>query len=197
VAKIVSTKNVSKKEVIVKKAAVLFRKKGFAATSMRELAENVGVEASSLYNHIGSKGELLQLICFKIANDFNIQLSEIENKKISTVQKLENIIRFHINMMQDYYDAVYVANHEWKQLEDPFLSNFLQQRKLYEVRLIELVNQGILKKELKPIEPSVAILTILSAVRGVEFWYRHKKNNDRQQLENNMVNHLLYGLIKK
>ena len=195
-AKIVSSKNISKKDVIVKKAAVLFRKKGFAATSMRELAETIGVEASSLYNHIGSKGELLQLICFKIANDFSIHLSEIEKKPNSIAQKLENIIRFHINMMQDHYDEVYVANHEWRQLEDPFISNFLQQRKFYETRLTELVNQGIKKKELRPIDSSVVVLTILSAVRGVEFWYRHKKTSDRKQLENNMVSHLLYGLIK-
>ncbi len=195
-AKIVSTKNFSKKEVIVKKAAVLFRKKGFAGTSMRELAESIGVEASSLYNHIGSKGELLQMICFKTANDFNIHLSDVEKKTTHTVHKLENIIRFHINMMQEHFDEVYVANHEWKQLEDPFLSNFLQQRKSYEIRLIDLVNLGIKKKELRPIDPSVAVLTMLSAVRGLEFWNRHKKNNDGKTLENNMVDHLLNGLIK-
>jgi hypothetical protein len=137
------------------------------------------------------------LICFKIANDFNIQLSEIEKKSSTITLKLENIIRFHINMMQDHFDEVYVANHEWKQLEDPFLSNFLQQRKLYESRLIDLVSQGIKKRELKSIDSSIAVLTMLSAVRGVEFWYRHKKNSNRSLLENNMVDHLLHGLIKK
>ena len=163
-ARIVSSKNTTKKEVIIKKAAILFRKKGFAASSMRELAESIGVEASSLYNHIGSKIELLQSICFKVANDFTIHLNEIENTTLSVVSKLENIIRFHINMMLNNYDEVFVANHEWKQLEEPFLSNFLNQRKIYESRLIELVNQGILKKEFKNIHPQVAVLTILSAV---------------------------------
>ena len=61
-AKIKSGKNASKKDIIIKKAALLFRTKGFNAASMRELAEAVGVEAPSLYNHIGSKSELLQAI---------------------------------------------------------------------------------------------------------------------------------------
>lgn len=197
VSKISSTKNISKKDIIVKKAAVLFRKKGFSAASMRELAETIGVEASSLYNHIGSKGELLQSICFKVANDFMMQLNEVENRPVSIALKIENIIRFHVNMMLDHFDEVYVANHEWKQLKEPLLSNFLHQRKGYESRLIQLIEQGIQKKEIKTIQPSIAVLTILSAVRGLEYWHRHKKSINREEIESNMIHQLLFGLIKK
>ena len=59
-AKIKPGKNASKRDVITQKAAALFKTKGFSSASMRELAEAVGVEAPSLYNHIGSKSELLQ-----------------------------------------------------------------------------------------------------------------------------------------
>jgi len=195
-SKIVASKNGTKKDVIIQKAASLFRKKGFIGTSMRELAENIGVEASSLYNHIGSKSEILQHICFKVANDFMLQLNETEKKETSTVAKLESLIKFHIHMMMDGYDEVYVANHEWKQLEEPFLSNFLNQRKLYENSMIELVKKGIQKKELTNIHPHVAVFTILSAVRGLELWQRHKKNVSIKEIETNMIKHLLNGISK-
>ena len=193
-SKIKAAKNGTKKDVITQKGATLFRKKGFASSSMRELAESIGVEASSLYNHIGSKSEILQIICFKVANDFNMHLNEVEKTPGSAVVKLENLIRFHIHMMLDTYDEVYVANHEWKQLEEPFLSNFLNQRKIYEGRLVEIINEGIGSGELKKINPHVAVLIILSAVRGLELWQRHKKNVSTEELENDMVNHLLNGL---
>ena len=195
-AKIKASANGTKQDAITNKAAALFRKKGFKATSMRELAENIGVEAPSLYNHIGSKSELLQNICFKIANDFTAQLQLVEGSKQKTIQKIEDLIRFHIHMMVDSFDEVFVANHEWKHLEEPYLSNFLNQRKLYESRMVQLVKDGIKKKELKNIHPHVAVLTILSAVRGLEFWQRHKKELAAGELENNIVNHLLNGLIK-
>lgn len=195
-SKIIAEKNGTKKDVITKRGATLFRKKGFAASSMRELADNIGVEASSLYNHIGSKSEILQNICFKVANDFNMQLHEVEKKEGNAVVKLEDLIRFHIHMMLNNYDEVYVANHEWKQLEEPYLSNFLNQRKNYESQLVDIVSNGINNNELKNIQPHVAVLIILSAVRGLEFWQRHKKNMNIADLENDMVTHLLNGLIK-
>ncbi|CAN5758904.1 hypothetical protein BH11BAC4_BH11BAC4_01670 [soil metagenome] len=193
-AKIKAAKNGTKKDAITKKAAALFRRKGFASSSMRELADSIGVEASSLYNHIGSKSEILQSICFKVANDFNMHLNEVETISGNAVSKLENLIRFHIHMMLDNYDEVHVANHEWKQLEEPYLSNFLNQRKIYEGRLVEIINEGTSTRELKSINPHVAILIILSAVRGLEFWQRHKKNVSIEDLGNDMVNHLLNGL---
>ena len=195
-AKIIASKNSSKKEVIAKKAAALFRNKSFAATSMRELAENIGVEASSLYNHIGSKNELLQTICFKVANDFTIHLNDVEKNSNISIVKLEDLIRFHINMMLSHPDEVFVANHEWKQLSEPFLSNFMNQRKSYENRWVEIIKEGIRKKEIKNLNPHIAVLTILSAVRSVEFWQRHKKSIASNELESNIVDHLLNGLIK-
>lgn len=195
-AKIKAVANGSKKDAIVKKAASLFRHKGFKASSMRELAEKVGVEAPSLYNHIGSKSELLQHICFNVANEFTLHLQQLEETQQTVVKKLDQLIRFHIKMMLLSYDELYVANHEWKHLEDPYLSNFLSQRKLYESRMVQLVKEGIQQKELKNIHPYVAVLTILSAVRGLEFWQRHKKDIPADVLENNMVNQLLNGLTK-
>jgi AcrR family transcriptional regulator len=195
-SKIKASRNGSKKDTIAQRAAGLFRAKGFVASSMREIADNVGVEASSLYNHIGSKSDLLQTICFNIAEDFHAHWDELEATDLPVLQKLENLIRFHIHMMLDRFDAVYVANHEWKQLKEPFLAEFLQQRKRYETRMVNLIQAGIQSKELRPIHPHVAVLTILSAVRGLEFWQRHKKSISTKELENDMVNHLLKGITR-
>jgi AcrR family transcriptional regulator len=195
-ARIKPGKNSSKKDVITQKAATLFKSKGFSAASMRDLAEAVGVEAPSLYNHIDSKSELLQAICFKVANAFTIYLDETENNLDDHATRLEHIIRFHIRMMLDHFDEVYVANHDWKHLKEPYLSNFLIQRRGYEKRLISLLEGGIAAKEFKQTNPYVAVLTILSAVRGLEFWQQHKKNINNLVLENDMVNHLLKGITK-
>jgi TetR/AcrR family transcriptional regulator, cholesterol catabolism regulator len=194
-ARIESGKSNSKKGLITHKAAILFKSRGYSSASMRELAESIGVEAPSLYNHIGSKSELLQIICFKVADAFTGQLQQAENGGNSIISKIESIIRFHIKMVLDHFDELYVANHEWKHLKEPYLDNFLTQRRDYEKRFVRLVEHGIKTGELKPTDPYVVVLTILSAVRGLEFW-QHKKNLSAKTLENDMVSHLLNGIAK-
>jgi TetR/AcrR family transcriptional regulator, cholesterol catabolism regulator len=195
-ARIKSEKNFSKKEVILKSAAELFRTKGFSAASMRNLADAVGVEAPSLYNHIGSKSQLLQHICFKMANCYTAHMDKVEQLGSGTVEKTESIVRFHIEMMLLHYDEVYVANHDWKYLPEPMLSNFLAQRRSYEKRFIAIVEAGIQKKEIKNINAYTTVLTCLSALRGLEHWQRNKKNISARQLEEDMVAILLHGIVK-
>ena len=195
-AKIQSKKNSTKKEVILEKASKLFREKGFGAASMRDLAEHVGVEAASLYNHIQSKSEILQAICFKVANEFISHLETVEASNQSTLKKMETIIRLHIRMMLDQYEYVYISDHEWRHLPEPYLSNFLNQRRSYRKRLADIIEQGIQKGEMKNIEPYVAVLTILSAVSGIDSWQRSRKSISAEVLESNMVAFLIEGLKK-
>jgi TetR/AcrR family transcriptional regulator, cholesterol catabolism regulator len=195
-AKIQSRKNSTKKDVIIEKASKLFREKGFGAASMRDLAETVGVEAASLYNHISSKSEILQAICFKVANDFLSHLEAVEASGEPILKKLELIIRFHIRMMMNEYEFVYISDHEWRHLPEPYLSNFLNQRRNYRRSLSDLVAKGIERGEMKPIEPYVAVLTMLSAISGIESWHRSRKTIGPEVLENNMVKYLIEGLKK-
>ena len=195
-AKIQSKKNGTKKEVIIEKASRLFREKGFGAASMRDLAEHVGVEAASLYNHIQSKSEILQTICFRVANKFMTNLETVESSPQSTLKKMEDVIRLHIRMMLDQYEFVYIADHEWRHLPEPYLSNFLSQRRSYRKRLGNIIEDGITRGEMKDIDPYVAVLTILSAVSGIDSWQRSRKSTSAEDLESNMVKYLIEGLKK-
>lgn len=197
-ARISSTKERSRKAVIRIAAARLFRKKGYNATGMRDLAGEVGVEAASLYNHIQSKADLLREICFRIVEDFTSQLNQVESDgSLDSLQKLESVIRFHIRMWIERLDEVLVANNESKHLEEPHLDAFLQERRIYVRRLEEIIEAGIEQGQLKDTSPYVVVLTLMSAVRGIEFWHRTKKNIRAQELENDMTGLLIQGIALK
>jgi AcrR family transcriptional regulator len=187
-------KKASKKDLIVQKAASMFREKGFPATSMRDLAESVGIEAASLYNHIQSKSEILQQIIFRISDDCNKHLDELDNAGHSSLQKIESVIRFHIQMMLHRFEDYHVMINEWIHLDEQHLASFINQRRNYVQRLESIINEGIADKKIKPILPYIAVLTILSAVRGLEFWHRSQKNYTPEKLEENMVSYLISGL---
>lgn len=189
-------KNESRKDIIVKAGAALFREKGFGAASMRDLAENIGIEAASLYNHIRSKNEILESICFVIANRFNTYFDEVEAGKDSVLQKVETLLRFHIQQMIENHEEVIVSDREWKHLDEPYLSNFHNQRRNYRKRFTLLIEDGIKKGEIKNIDAPTAIITMLHAVNGIESWHRSTAKISAKELEDNMVMILIDGLRK-
>lgn len=195
-AKIKSSKSNTRKDVIISKAARLFREKGYSATSMRDLAEHVGVEAASLYNHIRSKAEILQEICFKTANKFMDHISEVEASDQRSIARIEAILRFHIRQIVTHYEEVYVMDREWKHLTDPYLSNMQSQRRSYRQRIAAIIEDGIRKGEIKAIDAPTAVLIILHAVSGIESWHRSVKRISAEMLEDNMVMILVEGLRK-
>jgi AcrR family transcriptional regulator len=188
--------NSSRKEIIVEKAANLFKEKGYKAASMRDLAEVVGVEAASLYNHIKSKSELLHVICLDVANRFTNKIDEVEVENIAAKEKLEKLLRFHIREMLNNYEDVIVSDREWKHLSEPYLSNFRHQRRTYRKRFASIIDEGIKKKEFKKIDSSTAVLIILHAVSGIESFHRSKQKISGKELEENMITILINGLAK-
>lgn len=189
-------KKASKKVLIIQKASAMFREKGFPATSMRDLADEVGIEAASLYNHIQSKSEILQEIIYRTANDCNIHLDSLDAAQLNNIEKIESLIRFHVQMMIHHFDDYTVMINEWIHLSEPYQTNFITQRRIYVQRMENIIQQGIDHKEIKTVLPYIAMLTILSSVRGLEFWHRSEKHVSPQVIEDNMVAFLINGLKK-
>ena len=66
-----------RKNQIHRVAARLFRQTGFHATSVRDIAEAVGIQGGSLYNHVQSKDDLLWEIVNGSADRFFAALRPI------------------------------------------------------------------------------------------------------------------------
>ncbi len=188
------TDSPNKKDIIYEVAASLFREKGFRATSMRELAAKVGIEAASLYNHIHGKNDLLNGICFKVANTFTRKIEEVENADCSIIEKVETLLRFHVHEMVNNYEDVYVSDREWRNMEEPELTKYREMKRSYRKRFASIVEKGISRGELRKIDAITAVMIFLNAIAAVDQWHRiiHKVNST--DLENNMVQILIGGL---
>jgi hypothetical protein len=56
------------------------------------------------------------------------------------------------------------------------------------------LQKGIDKKEIRPVNSYVSVLTILSAINGIEGWQKSGKKVDAKLLEENMIKILIEGL---
>ncbi|RNI27791.1 TetR/AcrR family transcriptional regulator [Rufibacter immobilis] len=186
-----------RREFIIEEAAKLFKEKGFGGTSMRDLAEQVGMDAATMYHYISSKDEILKTICFDIAHTYITQLTEIEQAQQPITQKLKALIGLHIRLMTTKGPAVSVANNDWKFLSPEPLQEFKNLRSRYEKKLASFIEQGVQAGELQEVNASVALFTLLSAVRWVELWWKPNRGVSPEELENTILTILFNGLEKE
>ncbi|MFT6969652.1 MAG: AcrR family transcriptional regulator [Roseivirga sp.] len=184
----------SRKQQIEQKATVLFQERGYAATSMRDLAQVLGIEAASLYSHIKSKEEILQKICFRMAKEFFIAWQEVELETTSFSSKMEKAMIAHVKVITKDTDSSAVFFNEWRHLSEPYLGDFLAMRDDYEGRFKKILKEGMLNGEFKNVDEKFMMLTILSSLNWTHNWYKPNGSLTPEDIGQRLSGLLLNGL---
>ncbi len=191
-------KKLNRKQELELKATELFKEKGYTASSMRDLATKVGIEAPSLYSHISSKEEILRTICFRIANEFFEAIELVDQKAHnSSYTILESYIVSHIQVIIKNTSASLVFFNEWKHLSEPYLGEFKSKRSEYERRFHRILKKGMENNEFIEMDEKFVVLTILSALNWIPHWYDPKGKWTPEEIGGYISRMLLHGILIK
>ncbi|NNC84028.1 MAG: TetR/AcrR family transcriptional regulator [Flavobacteriales bacterium] len=180
-------KGLSRKEQIKWAAASMFRKRGFKATSMRDIAAGMGMEAPSLYNHISSKQEILSELLMTIAHHYTDGMEEIKHAPLTASEKLERLIKLHVDIAVDHTDAVSLLINEWVHLEGPIADEFNALKDGYEKDFKGILAQSLKERKVPEVDVDLALFSILSTLRWLYSWYSRNPGINRIELEQQMV----------
>ena len=188
----------SRKAQIDRTATALFRARGFAATSMRELATELGLEAGSLYSHIKSKEEILHRVCFGLADDFfDGFAASTSDAQAPVAAQLRRAIEAHVQVLTRDSAASAVFLHEWRHLSEPARTEFLALRDRYEAGFRALVQRGLDAGELAAPDAAFATLTLLASLNWLPTWYRPEGKLRPDEIAHRLAQQLLLGLDGK
>ena len=80
-------------------AAKLFKDSGYAGASMKDIANSLGMEAPSLYNHFKSKEDIVIDICFDMADKFISAIDEVNDIYFNAEEKLRMAVKNHVEIL--------------------------------------------------------------------------------------------------
>ena len=187
----------SRKTQIDHTAAALFRSRGYAATSMRELATALGLEAGSLYSHIKSKEEILHRVCFGLAAEFFAAFDAATANAVTPVAtRLRQAIEAHVRVLTHDGAASAVFLHEWRHLSEPARTEFLALRDRYEAGFRALIAHGIATGALQAPDAAFAALTLLASLNWLPNWYRPDGKLSTDEIAHRLAEQLLNGMRK-
>ena len=185
----------SRKEKIIEKAVQMYRDRGYTSSSVRDLAQRVGIEAPSIYSHFKSKEHILQHICFEMASAFMKGIDLAENE-LRPKERLKAAIKQHIEVVLGQKEASAVMWNEWKFLTNPSYEKFQKMVKDYEERFTKMIRQGMGDGEFKRQDPNIVSNLILASLNSLSHWYKDS-DATHEEIEREFTDIYLKGILAK
>lgn len=185
----------ARKLEIFETALSLMKKKGYANTTVRDIASAVNMEAASLYNHIASKEDLLAQTCFDLASRFEKGILEVNDIYFDAKEKLRMAINSHTEILTSNLNASYVFLHEWRNLSEDKLADFKVRRDSYEREFIEILKLGEREGTFNEVDEKFVVITILSTLNATIEWYNPNGSFTPKQVAQKLSDFILNGLL--
>jgi AcrR family transcriptional regulator len=158
---------------LIRAAAIeLFNEHGYEATSLRQIAGQVGIQVGSLYNHLSSKESLLYSIMTQIMEDLLSTLDEALAGKVGAPERLREAIRVHVGFHATRADEVFIGNSELRSLAPAHRKAVVELRDAYESRFLDIIELGIADGSFKVSDAKLATWSVLAIATSTSTWYR-------------------------
>lgn len=121
-----------KQENILQKAISLFYKKGYVATSIRDITGQLGIKASSIYAHIQSKEQIFDWLALRVLNSMLDNYHKLQEFDGGPKERFLLSTKLHLEMIQSCpksFDVFYTNVVILKNFED--LPNAKKYHELY------------------------------------------------------------------
>jgi AcrR family transcriptional regulator len=157
----------------IRAAAIrLIERHGFEAMSLRMLADAVGLQAGSLYNHIESKEALLFELLGSIMTEL---LDELERRLVDIddpAAQLDAFVALHLDFHTRRKAEVFIGNMELRSLSPKRRRQVVSLRDRYERRLRAIIERGNAEGRFRTPDPALAASALIAMLTGPASWWR-------------------------
>ncbi|WP_407403663.1 TetR/AcrR family transcriptional regulator [Chryseobacterium sp.] len=182
-----------KQQKILDVAIELFKEKGYMGSSVRDLAKKLDIKAASLYAHISSKEEILEWICFGIAQDFFENLEMVKDTSLDPKEKLNLLIESHLTIVLKNPDVTHIYSNDWMHLEER-LPEFIALRKKYQLDVEKMITEIYKAEKWELKSPVFTTRFILHTLNNSYFWFKRNVESTKE-ITNEIRDKILFGLI--
>ena len=184
----------SRKDIILREAAKLFREKGYSGTTLRELARNSGVQGGSIYHHFSSKQEILCQIMECTMDNLITSVTDIINKEADPSEKLRKAVRFHIEFHTTDTNETFVTDSELRSLDTVNYEKIVGMRDRYEQVYIQIMKDGVSSGKMKIDDVKLTAMALLQMCTGVSYWFNPNGSLEITEIADKYIDLLLWGI---
>jgi AcrR family transcriptional regulator len=156
----------------VRRAAIaLFAEKGFAGTSIREIASHAGLSIATLYHYMPTKQGLLYDLMLDSIQRL-VQAARLVTEELSLPEEhIAGLTQLHVFSCALRRAQITVVDHELRSLTAQQRATIIGLRDEYEGVWAAAIAAGVSKKSFRVSDPTVLRIAILDLCSGPANWY--------------------------
>ena len=183
----------NRRDDLIRVSARLFRERGFDGTTIRDIADAVGMRSGSPFYHFKSKQEILAAV---MEEGLMAGLAVTEAAAASDLpprEKFRALVRGHLEtVLAEGHDFVPVLLYDWRALSPELQQQIIALKDRYDLlwqqAVTALKDAGLIASDSR-----AARLLILGAINYSVQWYKPGKGWSLDQLADEVVTMFLHG----
>jgi len=158
---------------IIEAAVTVFSAKGYAAASLQDVADSVGLLKGSLYHYISSKESLLFRIFQESHEQAGVLMAAVDGLELPPDEQLREFVRRLTLYYLENRERASLYFSEWRHLTGDDRETVQKQRREFDAYVRAMItrakDEGLTRDDL---DVQLASFYLVAAVNGVLIWYR-------------------------
>lgn len=186
-----------RKSQILDVATALFRAKGYHATSLDDIADEIGFTKPAIYYYFGSKEDILFAIVDEIVDRALERITEIAERDDTPTQKLHDLLVANTRAVLESLDGNTVFYNE-RGLLSPEREREIHEREREYTRVIrQIYVDGVRAGEFIDLPPTIATSTLLGASIWSYRWFDVDGTRSSEQIAEDIAALLMNGYLRR
>jgi AcrR family transcriptional regulator len=188
-----------RRDHLVKLAAELFARKGFQATTVREIADEAGILSGSLYHHFDSKESIVDEILSAFFNDLMAQNRAAVEEGGTPREVIASLVRIAFNTLEPHRAAITVMQNDWNYLKALPRFEYLTKaedevEKMWITAIKEGQATGVFRED---IDPKLTYRMIRDTIWVAVRWFRPGGRLNGKGLSDHYLKVMFDGIVLK
>ena len=186
------------RDTIIRVATGLFGERGFPATSMRDIAREVGILAGSLYAHIDGKEALLLEIIEQGITEYIEEATRALAGRADHEARLRALIRAHLDVVARGPRTTKIVFHQWRYLSEENRAHVRKRRDAYEEIFGQVLQAGVDDGSFgDDLHVRTAVRSILGSLNWTPEWLRADGADSIDVVAQRLADTLVLGLCRR
>lgn len=181
---------------VVDAAARVFQQRGYHATRLEDIAEELGMHKGSLYNYIDSKEDLLLAVVAPPAARLLATLDELDHSDLPPSEKIRSVARSHAQVVEEFfpYVAVYVHEIAGQRHSD----EWSEKDRRYVRFLVDVIEDGLRDGSFADgVHPGISAASLIGSLNWMTRWYRHGGELSAVEVADRIADAFLAGTLSR